>query len=120
MLTGSTPDGTVKGGIRAVRVLCESSTSGSTTGVLLLGIITAGTTHDFIDMFGGDAMFSFFLVKKDSQVDQNFASAGPVTVTVRSHGAHFDAVATEAASESATPHTIHVSGSVTCGTSVTP
>lgn len=111
-LKGSTLDGSVNDQIRAAHVTCESG------GVLILGVITAGTTDALIDMFGSDRTYSFFLVTQGSLVDQSFASQGPVTVTVTSHGAHFDAVANQSASDGG-PNTIHTSGSVTCGSSTT-
>jgi hypothetical protein len=41
-------------------------------------------------------------------------------VTVSSNGVHFNADLVEDAAAGATPHTVHVSGDVVCGSSVVP
>jgi hypothetical protein len=114
-LTGSTASGTLNGGIAQVEVRCMANGS-----ALTLGVTMIGTTPVFVDMYGGSGQISLILVPKGATQGQHFTANGANVTTLSANGVHFNADVDEDAVAGTTPHKVHISGDVTCGTSLTP
>ena len=117
-LTGSTATGMVNGGISPVRVTCTAN-----VGALSIGLTMAGTTRELVDMFGGTEngtpSISLLLIPKGGTA-QHFTAGGAGVTTMSSTGVHFNADVVEDHAAGQTPHTVHISGDVTCGSAEAP
>jgi hypothetical protein len=118
-LTGSTATGMLNGGISPIRVNCTPN-----VGALSIGVTTAGSTPELVDMFGGTQngtpAISLLLIPKGSTTDQHFTASGVGVTTMTSTGVHFNADVVEDHAAGQAFHTVHISGDVTCGSAVTP
>jgi len=118
-LTGSTATGTLNGGISPIRVNCTPN-----VGALSIGLTMAGSTTEVADLFGGTQngtpIISLLLIPKGATTDQHFTATGAGVTTMTSTGVHFNADVVEDPVAGKTPHTVHISGDVTCGSSETP
>jgi hypothetical protein len=114
--TGSTANGALTGGISPVQVRCNPADGSALT----LGVTIVGTTQAFVDMYGGTGQVSLLLVPRGSSTAQHFTASGASVTTLSSSGVHFNVDVVEDAAAGATPHKVHISGDVTCGSSRTP
>jgi hypothetical protein len=118
-LAGSTATGILNGGINPVRVNCTPN-----VGALSIGLTMAGTTPELVDMFGGTQngtpAVSLLLIPKGATTAQHFTATGAGVTTMSSTSVHFNADVVEDSTPGGTPHTVHISGDVTCGSSVKP
>ena len=111
--TGLTPNGDLSGGLNPVNVECLTNSNGSS--VSILGVVEVGSTPTFMVVYVSPGSFSVA-----ASGDGFFRSGGTVVATLTATGAQVDGDAVEqlAAGSTAKPHTIHVTGDVTCGTTV--
>jgi hypothetical protein len=111
--TGLTPNGDLSGGLNPVNVECLTNSNGSSVSVL--GVVEVGSTPTFVVFYVVPGSFSVA-----ASTDGFFRSGDTVVATLTATGAHVDGDAVEqlAAGSTAKPHTIHITGDVTCGTTV--
>jgi hypothetical protein len=115
MLTATTPDGDVNGGLDPVRVSCNGSKQFGKS-VQVIGVGMVGTTPVSADVVArATGGFSVFL--SGSGIAQYFyQSKDPTTATLTDGGAQISGDAASTPAAGAAPLTIHVEGSVVCGT----
>jgi hypothetical protein len=112
-VSGSTPKGAVSGGLSPVNVECTSSTTYGSA-VSVDGIIQVGSTPYFAIVYISPNSFTFFAAG-----DAYYRNTSTAVATLTAPGAHIDGDAVEqnpAAGKTATK--VHLSGDVTCGTTV--
>lgn len=112
-VSGTTPKGAVSGGLSPVNVECTSSTA-TGAAVSIDGIIQVGSTPYFTIIYVTPNSFTFFAAG-----DAYYRNTATATATLTATGAHIDGDALEqnpAAGKTVTK--VHVSGDVTCGTTV--
>jgi hypothetical protein len=112
-VSGTTPKGAVSGGLSPVNVECTSSTANGRA-VSVNGIIQVGSTPYFTIIYVSPNSFTFFAAG-----DAFYRNTSTAVATLTATGAHIEGDAVEqspAAGKTAT--TVHVSGDVTCGTTI--
>jgi hypothetical protein len=110
--SGPTPKGALSGGLSPVNVECVTNTFGKSVSVL--GILQVGTTPTDMIMSVSPGTFSVYPVGAGF-----YRNTSTAVATLTATGAHIDGdVLEQNVAKGATAHTIHVTGDVTCGTSV--
>ncbi|MFI5261666.1 MAG: hypothetical protein ACHQZR_03810 [Candidatus Limnocylindrales bacterium] len=118
VVSGLTPYGRLDGALTSVHVGCTDTTSGVFVGIS--GLATAGTTPVLVDV---TASADHLQVAVESKAAGTFYTGpGAGSVTLVAGGARMAGDVTESVAAGATPspHTLHVSGSATCGTTIQP
>jgi hypothetical protein len=113
MVNGTTPKGAISGGLSPVNVECTSSTTYGSA-VSVDGIVQVGSTPYFAILYISPNSFTFF-----ASGDAYYRNTSTAVATLTATGAHIDGDAVEqnpATGKTATK--VHVSGDVTCGTTV--
>ncbi len=112
-LSGPTPKGALGGGLDPVNVECVTNQYGPS--VSILGLAQVGSAPTLLVVYVRPGSFSV-----SASGDAFFTSGSAVVATLTATGAHVDGDAVEqlAAGSKVKPHTIHVSGDATCGTTV--
>ena len=113
-VSGSTPKGTISAaGLSPVNVECTSSVTNG-RGVSADGIIQVGSTPYFAILFITPGTFTFF-----ASGDAFFRSTSAGGATLTATGAHVDGdVVEQNPPKGTTAHTVHITGDLTCGTTV--
>ena len=112
-VSGTTPKGAVSGGLNPVNVECTSSAA-TGRGVSVDGIVQINSIPYFAIVYVTPNAFTFF-----ASGDAFFRNTSTAVATLTANGAHVEGDAVEqnpAAGKTATK--VHVSGDVTCGTTV--
>jgi hypothetical protein len=115
-VTGDSAAGHIGGPLTSARVECDTSAQGNRA--FVQGLTQAGSTPvELIITIGSDALSAFQIVK-DSSATSSYTgkAAGIGTPTTSGGRASGDVV--EAVSGSASAHKLHISGDVTCGSTV--
>jgi len=110
--SGVTPKGALSGGLDPVNVECVNGTSsGSYVSVIGFGMVGTTSTEIIVSIYPGT--FSVYPVLAGF-----YRNTSTGVATLSATGAHVDGDATEqlAAGVKTTPHTVHISGDVVCGT----
>ena len=105
-LSGDTPQGTLSGPLNPVSVACYP------TNVLIIGLISAGSTPMLIDMNIASGLVTFFTSPKVGGQSQYAAPAGSATYTPPT--AHVDGSAVEQVPAGTTARSVHIVGDVNC------
>ena len=110
--SGPTPKGTISGGLDPVNVECVTNTYGKSVSVF--GIAQVGSTPTFLVVSISPGTLSI-----SASGDGFFRNSATTVATLTATGAHVDGDAVEQnVTKGSTAHTIHVSGDVICGTTV--
>jgi hypothetical protein len=110
--TGITPKGDLSGGLNPVNVECLTNSNGSS--VSILGVVAVGSTPSDVVMFVSPGTFSVYSVGAGF-----YRNTGTAVVTLTATGAHVDGDGVEQnLAAGAKAHTIHVTGDVICGTTI--
>ena len=116
--TGSDAEGAINGPFDRFRATCNHSTQYG-EGLQLTGVLTAGTTPTyFIINVPANGNGSIFTSSQNPPAQHSYTVAKSGTATPTATGAHLDADYVEvlATGSTATPHTIHLTGDIVCGT----
>jgi hypothetical protein len=121
-LSGDTAEGSVNGGLHPFRAECDTSASIGNR-VFLVGAGRVGSAKALFEItFATDAITIFEFVVGTPGASHSYAVKGAGVATLTANGAHVAGDAVEQAptsgSAQAAAHTLHVVGSVTCGTTV--
>jgi hypothetical protein len=117
-LAGDTPEGAVTGGLHPFRVECDTSASVGNR-VFLVGVVPVGGTKALFDLtFAPDAITGFEIVSGPPAVSHTYSVKAAGVATLSANGARVDGDAVEQTPAGTTAHTLHVAGSVTCGSTV--
>ncbi len=117
--SGSSAEGAISGPFSSFKVICNVSASGNS--VSAGGIINAGTTPTAMGVNLAPTNSSIFSYLATSSVQHLYDIAPSGTITMAANAAHVDADFVErlASGATGTPHIIHVTGDVTCGSTKT-
>jgi len=112
--SGATLKGTISGGLNPVNVECVTGTTNGSS-VSVVGLVQVGSAPTYFIMSVSPGTFTAYPVGGGF-----FRKASTATATLTATGAHIDGDAVEqlAAGATAAAHTIHVSGDVVCGTTI--
>lgn len=112
-LSGLTTKGTLSGGLDPVNVECQNGQYGPM--VSIIGFAQVDTTSTEVIMSVSAGTFTVYPVGAGF-----YRNTSTATATLTATGAHVDGDAVEqlAAGSKATPHKVHVTGDVVCGTSI--
>ena len=112
--SGATLKGTISGGLNPVNVECVTGTTNGSS-VSVVGLVQVGSEPTYFIMSVSPGTFTAYPVGGGF-----FRNTSTATATLTATGAHIDGDAVEqlAAGATAAAHTIHVSGDVVCGTTI--
>ena len=112
-LSGLTTKGTLSGGIDPVNVECQNGQYGPMVSIIGFAQVDMASTEVIMSVSPG----TFTVYPVGAGFYRNTSTA---TATLTATGAHVDGDAVEqlAAGSKATPHKVHVTGDVICGTSI--
>jgi hypothetical protein len=113
VMSGSVTAGSVSGGITDVHVVCMTNEAET------LGIVQVGGSPAFTAIFSLAGKYTVDLAPASAPVSF-FVSTAAATSTPTATGTTVNGDATEQVSGGAIAHTIHVSGTSTCGSGITP
>jgi hypothetical protein len=114
---GATADGRVSGKARPFRVECNTAPYGNS--VSFPGVVKVGTTRaGFITTFTPDSINIFETIPGTPARTHHYQVKTAGVSTLSGTGATVSGDAVEQSPTSGTPHTVHVSGTVTCGSTI--
>jgi hypothetical protein len=112
--SGPTPKGALSGGLNPVSVSCTTSAATGSS-VSVIGLVQVGSTPTYMIMSISPSTFTVYPVGAGF-----YRSTSTAVATLTATGAHLDGDALEQnLAAGATAHTIHVTGDVVCGTTIT-
>jgi len=115
--SGTTADGSVSGKARPFRVECDTAPYGNS--VSFPGVVKVGTTTAvLITTFTPDSINIFETIPGTPPRTIHYQVKAAGVSTLSGTGAKVSGDAVEQSPTSGTPHTLHVSGTVTCGSTI--
>ena len=115
VFTGSTPEGTVSGPANPFRVECDSSAQGQT--VSFAGVVKVGSTSALFQTTLTASGVTIF-ESTTGTVSHAYRAQGAGLATFSGQGAAVNATVVEQPVSSGPAHTLHLQGSLTCGSTV--
>ena len=118
--SGSSAEGSIEGAFTAARVTCNSSAQYGLS-VSTSAVISSATPPVFMIINFTPTNSTIFAITDNPSKQHSYVYDKAGTLTISATGAHADATFAEVlpAGSTATPHTIHLVGDVSCGTFAT-
>jgi hypothetical protein len=113
VFSGSTAEGSLSGPANPYRVACNKSTQGRS--VSFVGVLKVGATSALFQTTLTQSGVTIF-ESTSSWDSHKYQAQGAGLATLTGQGATVNAAVVEQSVSSGAPHTIHLGGSLTCGT----